>query len=110
MKPRRRWFRYSLRTFFVLLTIFGVWLGVQLRIVQKRRELWRWIEKQDIVGTVQVQYLAPPATLPWARALLGDRLYDEPRLLGPDVDRQKLREVDELLPEARIVVDENPHL
>ena len=26
--PRRRWFSYSLRTFFVVVTIFGVWLGV----------------------------------------------------------------------------------
>ena len=27
-KPNRRWLQYSLRTFFVLLTVFGVWLGV----------------------------------------------------------------------------------
>ncbi len=27
-KPGRRWFSFSLRTFFILLTIFCVWLGV----------------------------------------------------------------------------------
>src|SRR5712671_3365606 len=34
--PRRRWFRYSLRTFFVVLTIFGVWLGVQVKWIRDR--------------------------------------------------------------------------
>ena len=32
----RRWFHVSLRTLFVLLTLFGVWLGWQVRIVQHR--------------------------------------------------------------------------
>jgi hypothetical protein len=25
--PKRRWFKYSLRTLFVVVTAFGVWLG-----------------------------------------------------------------------------------
>ena len=34
-KPR--WFRFSLRTTFVLVTIFGVWLGWNLKIVRERK-------------------------------------------------------------------------
>ena len=36
-KPRR-WFRFSLRTLFVLVTLFCVWLGYQLNWVRQRRE------------------------------------------------------------------------
>jgi len=35
MNPRR-WFRFRLRTFFVLLTLFGVWLGVQVKWIRDR--------------------------------------------------------------------------
>jgi len=31
--PRRRWFRYSLRTLFVMVTVLGVWLGIQVLFV-----------------------------------------------------------------------------
>jgi hypothetical protein len=36
--PRRRWFRFAfgLRTLFIVMTIFGVWLGWQVKIVQER--------------------------------------------------------------------------
>jgi len=36
--PRRRWFRFSLRTFFVVLTLFCVWLGVQVKWIHDRHE------------------------------------------------------------------------
>ena len=34
MKPS--WFRFTLRTFFILLTLFSVWLGVQVKWIQDR--------------------------------------------------------------------------
>ncbi len=40
-KPRRRWFRFSLRTFFVLLTILCVWLGVVSKSAHQQREAGR---------------------------------------------------------------------
>lgn len=33
----RRWFRYSLRTMFVVVTVFAVWLGWELKFVNARR-------------------------------------------------------------------------
>ena len=39
-KPRRRWFTFSLRTFFVLLTVFGVWLGWNVHQVSERERLF----------------------------------------------------------------------
>ena len=44
--PNRRWFRFSLRTLFVLIAIFGCWLGWQAHIVRERRELLQLVESQ----------------------------------------------------------------
>ena len=38
MKPRR-WFRFNLRTIFALLTVFGVWLAVQVNWIRQRHAL-----------------------------------------------------------------------
>ena len=38
MRSLRRWFRYSLRTVFVVLTVLGVWLGSQVNWIRERRE------------------------------------------------------------------------
>ena len=38
-KPKRRWFRFSLRTLLVTVTLLCVWLGWQARIVQERKGL-----------------------------------------------------------------------
>ena len=36
--PRRRYFRFELRTMFVVLTVFTLWLGWQAKIVRDRKE------------------------------------------------------------------------
>jgi hypothetical protein len=44
--PPRRWFRFSLRTTFVVLTIFGGglgWIGWQTSIVQERASVREWL-------------------------------------------------------------------
>ena len=48
--PKRRWFRFSLRTMFVVVTIFGVWLGWQLKIVRERKAILREILQSTDVG------------------------------------------------------------
>jgi len=42
--PRRRWFQFSLRTMFVVVTVFAVWLGWQLKIVNERQAFLLWVE------------------------------------------------------------------
>lgn len=46
MKPRR-WFRFSLRTFFVLLTLFGAWLGYQVNWIRQRSEALKQIRSTN---------------------------------------------------------------
>jgi hypothetical protein len=36
--PRRRWFAFSLRALFVVVTVFGCWLGYQLNWIRERHE------------------------------------------------------------------------
>ena len=45
---RRRWFAYSLRTLFIVLTLFGVWLGWQVRIVQHRIAMLKQLRETQV--------------------------------------------------------------
>jgi hypothetical protein len=42
----RRWFRYSLRMLFVVVTVLGVWLGVQVKWIRDRHEALEWLSQQ----------------------------------------------------------------
>ena len=53
-KPRRRWFQFSLRTLFVLLTVLCVWLAVTVERVRKQREAVAAIEA--VGGSVFYEY------------------------------------------------------
>ena len=37
--PKRRWFRWSLRTMFVVVTLFAVWLGYSLNWIRERDKI-----------------------------------------------------------------------
>ena len=52
--PRRRWFQYSLRTLFVLVTVLCVWLAVTVERVRKQREAVEAIEA--LGGQVYYEY------------------------------------------------------
>ena len=71
-KRKRRWLRYSLRTFVVVLTVFCVlmaWLGALVYRVNKQKEAVQWV--RDEGGTVYYDY---PITFP---------LYNSPPALTP---------------------------
>ena len=55
-KPNRkhRWLQYSLRTFFVLLTVFCVWLGWVVYKANEQRKVVEWVQKMG--GTVYYDY------------------------------------------------------
>src|SRR5258708_10246160 len=36
--PKRRWFRFSLRTMFVVVTLFGCWLAYSLNWIRQRHD------------------------------------------------------------------------
>ena len=49
--PRRHWFRFSLRTLFVVVTVFGIglaWLGWELQLVRRRTALMDWARQNNL--------------------------------------------------------------
>ena len=118
MKPRR-WFRFSLRTFFVLLTLFGVWLGVQVKWIRDRHEALEWLWQNGIygandgqkltvvgAGVIKASHLGLPTKAPWSL-----RPFFEPGVSAitvvetPDenADNLKVQELSGLFPEAQVV-------
>ena len=78
--PKRRWLSWSLRTFFVAVTIVGISLGWQLNLVRQRSDTLRWIVGNggltvSVDEAVQHKMVSsrPNATLPFFRKWLGDQ-------------------------------------
>jgi hypothetical protein len=49
--PKRRRFRFSMRTMIVAFTVIAVWLCWNVRVVQQRKELWASLTSQGLVET-----------------------------------------------------------
>ena len=61
-KPKRRWFRFSLRTLFVLVTAFCVWLGWEVNAARRQKEAVEAIVKAG--GTIGYDFQIRPAAIP----------------------------------------------
>jgi len=46
-KPKRRWYQFSLQSFFVVITLFGIWLGWELYWFKTRQD---WLAAKDYVA------------------------------------------------------------
>ena len=100
-KPRRPWFRFTLRTFFVLLTVFSVWLGVQMKWIRDRRDAKLWIEKHGYYSALEWERgTAAPLTL----AVLGEKGVSHVWLYKSHSRSDKAREIRRLFPESYISV------
>ena len=64
--PKRRWFRFSLRTLFVAVTVFGCWLGYYLNWVRQRHAL---LDEPNVTASFLPRQLAASLAL----RLLGER-------------------------------------
>ncbi len=81
-QPRRRWFGYSLRTLFVAVTLFAVWLGWELKFIRERNSLRDWIDANGFACTAAE---ASPDLPP------GEQLFDpSPRRVSIPMWRQWL--------------------
>ena len=113
----RRWFRFSLRTTFVVVTLFGLWFGYYLNWKQQRHDARAWMHAQDIVGNFGYTP-KDPSTFPWMLKLLGDSPEElfvieylprerEILLPVPDEYRTLVARIKRLFPEA-VVIDGLP--
>jgi hypothetical protein len=112
----RRWARFSLRAFFVLLTFVCIGLAWQLAIVRERQALLNELKAKgpysimtakqwvDIYGPINmITPTNPPARIPWARTWLGDEAIQEigfhPWQQG--FDKRDLERAAAVIPEAK---------
>ena len=70
---KRRWFNFSLRTMFVVVTVFGCWMGYELNWIRQRREFIQSDECSSNVVDAE-DYGGWPSA-PWMLRLFGETGY-----------------------------------
>lgn len=112
LSSQKRWFRYSLRSLFALVTIFALWLGWEVKFIHERQAIRAWLREgngwevtwEDYKNTPSPPGRAagdPTMQIPIWRKWLGD----EPiALLGfePSATPADRARVKQLFPEAEI--------
>ena len=91
-KPKRRWFRFSLRTLFVVVTIISLplgWIAYQLSWIQQRHHFFSHYQYNGMHMRPGSEY--PPWSL---------RLFGESRQGYLLVDPERIEEAQRLFPEA----------
>ena len=84
-KPRRRWWQFSLRTFFALVTMFCVWLGWTVHRANEQRKAAAWVREID--GVLWYDYEFDAGSWPidnfrfpprhWLAQILGDDYFQD---------------------------------
>ena len=91
-KPKRRWFRFSLRTLFVLVTIIGVaagWVEQQLNWIRQRHTFLQAHDRSLLCSDTR------PA--PWQLRVFGEPGYEHQMLM---IEQKYLQQAKELFPEV----------
>jgi hypothetical protein len=98
--PKRHWFRFRLRTLFVVLTVAGAWSGWQVYKVQQRRAF----RSQAIWAGNPGWDFSPLRTIPFYRRWLGDEL-----VLHLSVGSERDKKIaEDLFPEAVVWIAPGP--
>jgi len=113
--PKRRWFRFSLRTLFIAVTVCGVllgWLGCNLGRVRERERLIQVLleyprSRRPDRRTV---WLHNPMGIepPWLWRLMGATNEYGNILLDVDMSDKELDDIRSLLPIMRLTVTPHP--
>ena len=97
-KPKRRWFQFSLRSFFAVIALFAAWLGWELYWFKTRRD---WLEAKNYVAAfpaTEVRIVAHPHLLIWLF-----RQEAMSQILLRNASEAEVDKVRTLFPEANVV-------
>ena len=114
MKPRR-WFRFSLRTMFVLLLVLSIplaWLGVHVKWISDRNDAQFWLRREwSGESDPRAIAMSPHRTAwltcdaPWGLRLLGETGLQRIELGSPKPESPyTIARLEALFPEAELVV------
>ena len=105
--PKHRWFRFSLRTLFVVVAVVGVWLFPQLKWIVDRHRALDWVGTQaEYWRDMPVDQRAHlGADAPWRIRVFGEKGVDRLCVVvQPDAVASRQRELELLFPEASVLV------
>jgi len=116
---KRRWFAFSLRALFVVITLACLWLGYYVNWMSQRREARVWLDMQSIGGSF-VYDRKPASAFPWMLKLIGE---EPTRVIlmrhgpsdhyswvpKPNEYRALVNHIERLFPEAVVIDVTNPH-
>jgi len=97
-KPRRRWFRYSLRTLLVLVVLLAIplgWIAAQLKWIHDRHEA---LEHHHALS---VSWTGRGPEAPWSVRIFGENGQLEITLRDDKSDDERKR-IEKLFPEATV--------
>jgi hypothetical protein len=98
---RRRWLRFSLRTLLVLVTLLCLYLGWAMNWIRQRQAFLRDSVPDDpIVKVLATVSGLKEQAAPWSLRLLNEN--GIPWLYFESAEQQKLIEVSQLFPEAKV--------
>jgi hypothetical protein len=106
-QPRRRWFRFGLRTLFVVVTLLCCYLAWETSVVRQRRAMLQELRAKGGVQIVTAQMAQPSpvtpraARIPLVRRVLGDEAIQEIWLSWyPAVSAEERDRMAKVFPEA----------
>ncbi len=98
---RRRWFRYSMRTLLVVVTLLCIWLGLVVSRAERQRRavvVLRAVNANIFYDTPLSIPAGEPANWRWLRSWIGDDYFDDVTevFMLQDADDELLRRVGDL--------------
>jgi len=111
--PRpERWPQVSLKGFFLLVTLLGVffgWLAVQVKWIRDRREALQLNEshRSSLLHSEIKDIVAPypalhPILAPWSIRILGEAGRELILVVGSEIDQERFSRLKRLFPEAEV--------
>jgi len=99
---KRRWFRYSLRTLFVMMTVFACWLGYELNWIRQRHAVLQDWNASAFTPLFPHTRVSPPGMLGLFGEIGYGCLWKESQTPLTNQEEGKLASVRRMFPEATV--------